>query len=741
MGPQLTSLVYRFCLLLLFCGMGMALTAQALHLVWADEFEGNSIDPSVWLFESGPSNDNVQYYTDRTDNATLVDGKLKIIALKESYQGYNYTSAHIRTEQACSWRYGRMEASIKLPGTPGFVPAFWMLPVDAMYGWWPYSGEIDIMEHPTNEVTKIYGTVHTENYNLFDGPFPPRGNTLDLPDAESAFHLYAVEWSPENIDFFVDEQKYFTFENDKGSSATWPFNQPFYIILNLAVGGGWVGTPDESSVFPAIMEVEYVRVYQDLKDMEIQGPEFVTYNTENVSYSLGEIEGASYQWSVPGGGEITSGQGSPQITVNWGLFGGNVKAEITTDQDTYLKTLPVRVFSNLLKNTGFEKGVKYWRSATGYPAKARITLDGEVFHGGTFSIFTSVTDAGGNAWDVQLSQSDFVLQGGTKYLASFMAKSGTAQDQISAAVINSSNFALAGQKLISPDESWGLYSFDFTPSGSFTAAFNVDMGGHTGSYYLDDFVLTTRELMDLNLVKNPDFFDGEEAWTLTSHSAAVAEGAVVEGEYAVSISNGGASPWDIHMGQSGLPVEHGFEYMVSFDAYADAPRQVTAIVGKNDEPWTVYSDEEAISLSTTRQTHSFTFAMKEPTDLQSRLGFDIGGNDTRVYFDNVLLRKGDEVNISSDFYDTPAYSASSLRHYPNPVHAETSFYYVLQEPAQVTLKVFNLNGQALETIDKGFRQKGEHVIRWDASELSAGIYLYQLLAGDRSEIRKLLLLR
>jgi beta-glucanase (GH16 family) len=736
-----TSALSRFCLLVLFCGTGFVLTAQNLQLVWADEFEATAIDPAIWQYESGPSNDNVQFYTNRADNANLVDGKLRIIALKESYQGYEFTSAHIRTEQARSWRYGRVEASIKLPGTPGFVPAFWMLPVDEMYGWWPFSGEIDIMEHPTNEVSKIYGTVHTEAYNLFAGPLPPGGSTIDVPDAESAFHLYAVEWSPEKIDFFVDDQKYYSFENDNGSSATWPFNQPFYIILNLAVGGGWVGTPGESSVFPAIMEVEYVRVYQDLNDVEIQGNDFVTYNTSDVTYSFAEIEGASYQWSVPGGAEITSGQGSAQITVSWGLFGGNVEAEMITGQGTILKTLPVRVSPNLLKNMGFEKGVKYWRSAAGYPVKAQITLDGEVFNGGSHSIFTGVTDPAGNAWDVQLSQSGFVVQGGTKYHASLMAKSGATPEQFSAAVINASSFALAGQKTISTGDSWGLYEFDFTPSGTFAAAFNVDMGGHTGTYYLDDFVLTNAELSDQNLLENPDFFDGEQAWALTCISGAIAYGAVAEGEYAVSIVNGGASAWDIHLGQSGLAVEYGFEYMVSFDAYADAPRQISPLVGKNGEPWTVYSDEEPISLTTTRQTYSFTFPMNEPTDLQSRLGFDIGGDEANVYLDNILLRKGEAINTSSNFSGTPVQSSVSLRNYPNPVRTETSFYYTLQEPAQVSLMVFNLNGKEVETIESGFRQKGEHIIKWTAGELSAGIYLYQLRVGEKSETRKLVVLR
>jgi len=272
-APALSS----FCLMMLMSLSGFVLTAQNLSLVWADEFDSSTIDPLVWQFESGPSNDNVQFYTNRAQNAEIIEGKLRIIALKESYQGFEYTSAHLRTEHSQAWKYGRMEASIKLPVSRGFVPAFWILPVDNSYGWWPESGEIDIMEHPTNEITTIYGTVHTENYNLFSGPQAPQGGTIEIPNVGSEFHLYAVEWNPERIDFFVDGQKYYSFLNDHGTSATWPFNQPFYIILNLAVGGGWVGTPDESAVFPAVMEVDFVRVYQDLNDVEIQGPGFYRF--------------------------------------------------------------------------------------------------------------------------------------------------------------------------------------------------------------------------------------------------------------------------------------------------------------------------------------------------------------------------------------------------------------------------------------------------------------------------------
>ena len=246
--------------ILLVLSFSNFLTAQTRVLVWADEFNEQAIDTSTWKFVGGPSNDNVQYYTNRDKNAKIAGDNLQIIALKESYAGYNYTSSMLVTKNVIDWRYGRIEASIKLPSSRGFVPAFWLLPADDRYGWWPSSGEIDIMEHPTNEIINIYGTVHTAAYNSFNGS-GSRGSITQINDAESAYHVYAVEWTPDKIDFFVDDQKYFTFNNDHSGTATWPFDQPFYLILNLAVGGDWPGNPDNSTQFPQQMLVDYVRVY------------------------------------------------------------------------------------------------------------------------------------------------------------------------------------------------------------------------------------------------------------------------------------------------------------------------------------------------------------------------------------------------------------------------------------------------------------------------------------------------
>jgi beta-glucanase (GH16 family) len=385
--------------------------AQIVYQVWGDEFDGSTIDNSIWSFDFGPANDNVHYFTDRSENAKIVDGKLQVIALEESYQGFNYTSALLNTQHAISWKYGRIEARIKLPGSNGFVPAFWMLPEDQSYGYWPLSGEIDILEHPTNEIDKIYGTVHTGAYNSFTGS-GPRGSTITISDAETEFHVYAIEWSEEKIDFFVDDQKYFTFNNEQGGFDAWPFDQSFYIILSMGVGGSWVGNPDASSIFPAIMEVDYVRVYQELDDVQISGEDYLPRYTKSSLYTLPNLEGASYKWKVSGDAEIVSGQNTNNILINWNTLSGDVEAEINSNNTTYNYTYPVNVSNNYLKNYGFEKGVGHWFNTRPYPGDIDFVLDSTDPHTGVNCLYVDVKTTSTNAWDVQLSQRNLLLEVG-----------------------------------------------------------------------------------------------------------------------------------------------------------------------------------------------------------------------------------------------------------------------------------------------------------------------------------------
>jgi beta-glucanase (GH16 family) len=266
--------------------------------VWTDEFDGKDIDRTKWDFDtgngfydydasqwiSGWGNDELQYYTREPDNAFIKDGMLHIRARKESLHGCGYTSARLKTRKKdgsplFNQRYGRFEFRAKLPTGKGVWPALWMLPQDEKYGAWPCSGEIDVMEARGQEPTKVLGTLHfgsrwPANAEASKDHVLPEGGTI------ADFHVYALEWEPGEIRWSVDGRQYaaqsFWWSSNKTGGAKgskpakeadlnpWPapFDQPFFLVMNVAVGGKFVGKPDKTTVFPAEMVVDYVRVYE-----------------------------------------------------------------------------------------------------------------------------------------------------------------------------------------------------------------------------------------------------------------------------------------------------------------------------------------------------------------------------------------------------------------------------------------------------------------------------------------------
>lgn len=237
-------------------------------LVWADEFDKAGLpDSTKWGYEVGGNgwgNNELQVYTSRrSENARVENGKLIIEARKESYQGKNYTSARLLTQGKTTWTYGRIEAMAKLPKGVGTWPAVWMLGKNIPTTGWPKAGEIDIMEHVGFDEGVVHGTVHTEAYN--HSKKTEKGKAVTVKDVTTAFHLYAIEWTADQIDFFVDDQKYYSVQKSAlgSTEAEWPFDQPFYLILNVAVGGNWGGQKGvDETIWPQRMEVDYVRVYQ-----------------------------------------------------------------------------------------------------------------------------------------------------------------------------------------------------------------------------------------------------------------------------------------------------------------------------------------------------------------------------------------------------------------------------------------------------------------------------------------------
>jgi beta-glucanase (GH16 family) len=236
---------------------------SAWTLVFSDEFDvPGAPDPARWNHEIGYiANDEKQYYTSRTENARVEDGVLVIEARRERWMGYGYTSARLDTRGRAEFRYGKVEIRARLPTGRGTWPALWMLGADVDQAGWPACGEIDIMENVGYDPQTIVASVHTGAYNHVQGTQKNATAKLEAPWAD--FHVYSAEWSPDRIDAFVDGQRYFTFRNEGTGSRAWPFDEPQFLVLNLAIGGTWGGTRGiDDSLFPHRLLVDYVRVYQ-----------------------------------------------------------------------------------------------------------------------------------------------------------------------------------------------------------------------------------------------------------------------------------------------------------------------------------------------------------------------------------------------------------------------------------------------------------------------------------------------
>ena len=237
-------------------------------LVIADEFDSEGApDAAIWNFDIGRGSNNdgwgnqeLQYYTDRTENVKVENGFLLITAQEESFEGASYTSARLTTKGTFEQKYGRFEARIKLPYGQGMWPAFWMLGADIDTNPWPACGEIDIMENAGSKPTEVSGAVHGPGYS--GGTPILKKYNLENDRFDTGFHIFGIEWGPEYINYYVDDVLYNQITPDD-VTGEWVFdNGPFFIIINLAVGGLFDGPPNAETVFPQTMVIDYVRVYQ-----------------------------------------------------------------------------------------------------------------------------------------------------------------------------------------------------------------------------------------------------------------------------------------------------------------------------------------------------------------------------------------------------------------------------------------------------------------------------------------------
>lgn len=324
----------RISLLLLFSLFFASINAAEWGLVWSDEFDySGEPNASRWSFDTQGNNwnwgnDEAQNYTPKENrNAWVEDGNLVIEARKENYywagdgETKNYTSARLVTKNKGDWTYGRFEIRALLPSGRGMWPAIWMLPTDDVYGIWPKSGELDIMENVGYDPLNIHCNIHTEAYHHSIGT--NKGNYVSTSNPSENWHIYSLEWFEDNVTYYLDGEMVFSFDKEQdNNSAVWPFDQRFHLLINIAVGGGWGGTQGiDDSVFPQRMLVDYVRVYEQRNSTSVENP---TIERPKVSPSFaddyvkiyGGKEGQIYQLVSVQGELIQSNVSNGELNVS-----------------------------------------------------------------------------------------------------------------------------------------------------------------------------------------------------------------------------------------------------------------------------------------------------------------------------------------------------------------------------------------------------------------------------------------
>ncbi|WP_214821912.1 MULTISPECIES: carbohydrate binding domain-containing protein [unclassified Exiguobacterium] len=608
-------------------------------LVWSDEFSKAEIDHSKWNFETGNwivdkdgnpvaagwGNNEKQFYTDKNENAFVKDGKLVIRAKKEQasdqFGTYDYTSAKLTTKGTFSKTYGRYEMRAKLPTGKGLWPAFWMLPEEDRYGGWAASGEIDIMESWGSQPDKVAGTIHygeTWPNNKYTG----KDYHFAEGDGIDKWHTYAVEWEPGEIRWYVDGQLYQT-QNDwyakeanKASKYSYPapFDQDFYLIMNLAVGGWFDGDVDETTPFPAEMEVDYVRVF-DLKNGKYRDAVEPTYSDE----------------------EVVLPEGAKQP-----LEDGN----LVYDEDY---TEPITTVTNGAQTLN----PTYWNYVALPDFGGVGSVDVIDLAGSRFADI-SIDQAGSQPYSHQLIQNVSLGQGG-HYKVTFDAKADAARS-IAVKVGGGPDRGYAkysdeGSFDLTTDVQTYSMTFDMTEETDLAARLEFNVGLSTSGVQIGNVRVeqTPREAFDPNATK-PKLGDGNHVYNGTFDQGAMDRMTYWTFDPGVTKGTGTVDPVErlfrfetnkkkgapATLVQQGIQLQEGHEYVLRFKARAE--RVDGLQVGLNGANGDAYLPLQRVALSEAFDTYEIPFTMEAGTDLMSQLQFILGSEKGVIEIDDVELR-------------------------------------------------------------------------------------------------------
>ena len=590
------------------------------QLVWSDEFDGSAINLDNWSYDiptNGRWNKEIQSYTQ--NNASIKNGSLIIEARKEditepSGETYNYSSGKLITKGKQSWTYGKFELRAKMPTGQGIWPAIWMMPEnEPFYGTWPICGEIDIMELLGHIPNKLHGTVH------FGEPHKELQGTYFLPEGQSFgddYHIYSMEWEPGEMRWYIDGRLYHTandwYSKDSNQADDYtypaPFDQDFFLILNISVGGSWPGNPDETTVFPQQMAVDYVRVYQKdeypVREKPIKEKEIARKPLEDGNY----------------------------------IYNGS-----------FNEADPEAIDKESVQNA------VYWTFLKGPGGNATVNIDNDIMH-------VKIENGGTADYSVQLLQAPIHLEKGAKYRASFDAKGNEARE-IKLKIGGDGDRGWKDYGGIAPfmiSTEMEAYQFEFTMNDDtdVKARFEFNMGLNDNDVWIDNVKLIKIEdapvvdpstvarppLLKGNYIYNGTFDQGVNRmgfWNFTKDDSARAVAyigsAVNERRFESRIADGGTLKEAIKLTQAGINIENGKAYKVSFEASAETERSINVEIGSNLSKSSIFS--KTFEIGHENKTYQFEFTMDGTSDKNGELKFNLGGNDGDVYIDNVVLQK------------------------------------------------------------------------------------------------------
>jgi len=592
-------------------------------LVWEDNFDGAELNRNDWnveLHEKGWVNAELQAYVDSEENIYIEDGKLVLQAIETIDESGNksYTSGRVNTQNKHDFKYGKFEAKIKVPSGMGFLPAFWMMPTDEQYyGQWPKCGEIDIMEVMGQSTDTLHGTIH------YGDPHGQKQGTyiIDSSKADFAedFHVYTCEWEPGKITWYVDGIKfheandwYTKKEGFDEVAYPAPFDQPFYMILNVAVGGSWVGYPDETTQFGdnAQMQVDYVRVYQkDSYDENVEKPEKAEVPDSAIGENLltnGDFANAE---------SMKDGKDWEFLTANGGVGDAQV---VSVNGDNVLK----------------------------------ITTE----------------NAGTVDYSIQIVQGPIALKQGNKYKVSFDAWADEERSMkalISAPDLNYIRYWGDQTVNLTTEKQKFTYEFDMEEAGDANSRFEMTFGAmnSTATVYIDNVKVEKTDsfevaedvktvLPDGNYVYNSGFDTGSDRmkyWTVDSNISDVsylATNADGVREFKAVVPNTVSLLEDVVLKQEDTAISGGKTYLFTFDAYGAEAKTIKAVISPKTSSGAAEDFVFDVDVSTSKTKYEFTFTMPENVT-GSDVKFLIGAAGT-TYIDNVRVQEDSNV-INGDF--------------------------------------------------------------------------------------------